>query len=107
MQLPNLRRYWDGRKNVKNTIWGDGVFVYELGKFRIYILYLKTWSYTLAECSGGELTIEGMSSDDAQSNCQVYADINDITPVQNATASGLGGSNDCPTGLLNMQQNIR
>jgi hypothetical protein len=39
----------------------------------------------------GELTIEGTSSDDVESNCQVYADVNDITPMQNATASGQGG----------------
>lgn len=42
----------------------------------------------------GELAIEGTSSDDVESNCQVYADINDMTPMQNATASGLGGMND-------------
>jgi hypothetical protein len=42
----------------------------------------------------GELTIQGTSSDDADSNCQVYADVNDITPMQNATASGQGGVND-------------
>ena len=42
----------------------------------------------------GELTIQGTSSDNAESNCQVYADVNDITPMQNATASGLGGAND-------------
>jgi hypothetical protein len=42
----------------------------------------------------GELTIEGTSSDDAESNCQIYADVNDMTPMQNATASGQGGVND-------------
>lgn len=42
----------------------------------------------------GELIIEGTSSDDAESNCQVYADVNDMTPMQNATASGQGGVND-------------
>jgi hypothetical protein len=42
----------------------------------------------------GELTIEGTSSDDAEGNCQVYADVNDMTPMQNATASGRGGVND-------------
>jgi hypothetical protein len=42
----------------------------------------------------GELTIQGTSSDDAQSNCQVYADVNDMTPMQNATASGQEGMND-------------
>jgi hypothetical protein len=44
--------------------------------------------------SVGELTIKGTSSDDANSNCQVYADVNDMTPMQNATASGQGGMND-------------
>jgi hypothetical protein len=39
----------------------------------------------------GELTIEGISSDDEERNCQVYADVNDITPLQNATASGDSG----------------
>ena len=42
----------------------------------------------------GELTIEGTSSDDQESNCQVYADVNDITPMQNATAVGNGGEAD-------------
>ena len=40
------------------------------------------------EVPAGELTIEGISSDDAESNCQVYTDANDITPMQNATAAG-------------------
>jgi hypothetical protein len=35
----------------------------------------------------GELTIEGISSDNAEGDCQVYADLNDITPMQNATAA--------------------
>lgn len=35
----------------------------------------------------GELTIEGISSDNAESDCQVFADLNDITPMQNATAA--------------------
>jgi hypothetical protein len=39
----------------------------------------------------GELTIEGISSDDEEKNCHVYADANDITPLQNATASGDSG----------------
>ena len=36
----------------------------------------------------GELTIGGTSSDGQESNCQVYADVNDMTPMQNATAAG-------------------
>jgi hypothetical protein len=46
------------------------------------------------EVPAGELTIEGISSDDAESNCQVYADANDITPMQNVTASGSNGVDD-------------
>lgn len=42
----------------------------------------------------GELTIQGTSSDNQESNCQVYADVNDISPLQNATAAGGNGSDD-------------
>jgi hypothetical protein len=35
----------------------------------------------------GELSIDGFSSDNSESNCQVYADVNDITPMRNVTAS--------------------
>jgi hypothetical protein len=36
----------------------------------------------------GELTIQGTSSDDENTNCRVYADVNDITPMRNVTAAG-------------------
>lgn len=42
----------------------------------------------------GALTIRGTSSDNEESNCQVYADVNDITPLQNATAAGPNGDDD-------------
>lgn len=42
----------------------------------------------------GELTIEGTSSDNADSDCLVYADVNDIAPLQNATATGTNGEDD-------------
>jgi hypothetical protein len=45
----------------------------------------------------GELTIQGISSDDEDSNCQVYADVNDVKPLQNATTAGptvVGGEDD-------------
>jgi hypothetical protein len=42
----------------------------------------------------GELTIQGTSSDNGESNCQVYTDVNDITPLQNATAAGANGAED-------------
>jgi hypothetical protein len=42
----------------------------------------------------GELTIQGTSSDNPERNCQVYADVNDIAPLQNATATGASGGDD-------------
>ena len=42
----------------------------------------------------GELTIQGTSSDNQESNCQVYADVNDISPLQNATSAGTAGGDD-------------
>lgn len=39
----------------------------------------------------GELTIQGISSDNEQSDCQVFADVNDITPMRNVTAAGSSG----------------
>jgi hypothetical protein len=42
----------------------------------------------------GELVIEGTSSDSEESNCQVYADVNDVAPLQNATGAGPSGAED-------------
>jgi hypothetical protein len=36
----------------------------------------------------GELTIQGISSDDEEADCQVYADVNDVAPMRNVTAAG-------------------
>ena len=36
----------------------------------------------------GELTIRGISSDDENTDCRVYADVNDVAPMQNVTAAG-------------------
>lgn len=36
----------------------------------------------------GELIVEGISSDNGDSDCQVYADVNDIIPMRNVTATG-------------------
>jgi hypothetical protein len=36
----------------------------------------------------GELVVEGISSDNGESDCQVYADVNDIIPMRNVTATG-------------------
>src|SRR5918997_3120187 len=42
----------------------------------------------------GELTISGTSSENATSDCTVYADWNNTKPFQIATATGPGGVND-------------
>ena len=41
----------------------------------------------------GQLTISGISSDTATTNCMVFADWNDLKPMQNVTAKGPGGAN--------------
>src|SRR5215208_6701949 len=45
----------------------------------------------------GELTISGISTDNATSDCTVYADWNNLKPFQTATATGPGGVNDYST----------
>jgi hypothetical protein len=47
-----------------------------------------------SQVPAGELTIQGTSSDNQESNCQVYADVNDIAPLQNVTAIGADGGDD-------------
>ena len=39
----------------------------------------------------GELAIQGISSDNEETICQVYADVNDITPMLRVTAAGDSG----------------
>jgi hypothetical protein len=46
------------------------------------------------QVSLGELTISGISTDNATTDCTVYADWNDTKPFQTATATGPGGVND-------------
>jgi len=36
----------------------------------------------------GQLIIQGISSDNEETDCQVYADVNDTTPMRNVTAAG-------------------
>jgi hypothetical protein len=45
----------------------------------------------------GELTISGISTDNATTDCTVYADWNDQKPFQKAVATGPGGVNDYST----------
>src|SRR5918995_2211346 len=42
----------------------------------------------------GELTISGISTDNAITDCTVYADWNNLKPFQKAIATGPGGVND-------------
>jgi hypothetical protein len=45
----------------------------------------------------GQLTISGTSTDNPITDCQVSVDVNDVKPMQNATATGPGGVNDYST----------
>ena len=47
-----------------------------------------------ATVPAGQLTITGISSDTAITNCMVFADWNDLKPMQNVTAKGPRGAND-------------
>ena len=59
---------------------------------------VKITSHTLwQKVPVGELTISGISTDNAANNCQVYVDVNDQKPFQNATATGPSGANDYST----------
>ena len=42
----------------------------------------------------GELSIQGISSDNEETDYNVYADVNDITPMRNVTAAGDNEDND-------------
>ena len=42
----------------------------------------------------GELTISGTSTDNATSDCTVYADLNNTKPFQKTVVTGPGGVND-------------
>jgi hypothetical protein len=44
--------------------------------------------------STGELTISGTSTDNPNTECQVYTDLNDIKPMQKVKAIGPGGNSD-------------
>src|SRR5919199_3133628 len=45
----------------------------------------------------GQLTISGISTDNATSDCTVYVDWNNTKPFQKAIATGPGGANDYST----------
>src|SRR5215217_8292278 len=59
------------------------------------IIGIKITSPTRGQqVSLGELTISGISTDNATTDCTVYADWNNTKPFQTATATGPGGVND-------------
>jgi hypothetical protein len=53
----------------------------------------------------GDLTISGISTDNATTDCTVYADWNDQKPFQKTVATGLGGENDYSTWTFTYTQN--
>jgi hypothetical protein len=53
-----------------------------------------TTPYDSAKVPSGELTIYGTSSDDDTKNCQVFADWNDLKPMQNVIPQGPNGNED-------------
>jgi hypothetical protein len=57
------------------------------------------------EVPTGELTISGTSTDNATSDCTVYADLNNLKPFQKAVATGPGGANDYSTWNYNYTRN--
>src|SRR5919107_2208365 len=59
---------------------------------------LKITSHTTGQqVPAGELTISGISTDNATTDCTVYADWNNLKPSQTAVATGPGGVNDYST----------
>jgi hypothetical protein len=53
----------------------------------------------------GGLTISGISTDNANTDCQVSVNINDLKPLVNATATGPGGVNDYSNWTITFDKN--
>jgi hypothetical protein len=58
------------------------------------IMGIKITSQVVDQVSVGHLTISGISTDNATTDCTVYADWNNTKPFQKALATGPGGAND-------------
>jgi hypothetical protein len=61
------------------------------------IISVKITSPVTNQVPIGQLTISGISTDNATSDCTVYADWNNTKPFQKAIATGPGGANDYST----------
>ena len=61
------------------------------------IISVKITSPVTNQVPVGQLTISGTSTDNATSDCTVYADWNNLKPFQTAVATGPGGVNDYST----------
>jgi hypothetical protein len=61
------------------------------------IISVKITSPVVNQVPVGELTISGISTDNATSDCTVYADWNNTKPFQKAVATGPGGVEDYST----------
>ena len=61
------------------------------------IIGVKITSPIANQVPVGELTISGTSTDNATTDCTVYADWNNTKPFQKAVATGPGGANDYST----------
>src|SRR5919107_656644 len=55
----------------------------------------------------GELSISGTSTDTADTDCNVLVDVNDIKPLQNTIARGLGGQGDYSNWTFTYTKNYR
>jgi hypothetical protein len=53
----------------------------------------------------GGLTISGISTDDDSTDCQVSVNINDLKPLENATATGPAGVNDYSNWTITFDKN--
>jgi len=61
------------------------------------VISIKITSPVANQVPVGELTISGISTDNATSDCTVYTDWNNTKPFQKAVATGPGGADDYST----------
>src|SRR5919205_1649145 len=75
-----------------------GIYGQLLQQQQLPVISIKITSPTIGQqVPVGQLTISGRSTDNATSDCTVYADWNNTKPFQKAIATGPGGVNDYST----------